>query len=121
MDSNWRAVSGTSRQQAFSQRHIAICLRARSQLAEPGVLREHRRAFAVQDPLELRWPDAGDELTILLRHARQRIHQPSGCLRKQVATVVRLLTRRRIPRPHVRLSSVALAKENQPPHLVQHV
>ena len=28
------------------------------QLAEPGILREHRRAFAVKDPLELRRPDA---------------------------------------------------------------
>ena len=31
---------------------------SQSQLAELGVLREHRRAFAVQYPLELRRPDA---------------------------------------------------------------
>ena len=31
---------------------------SQSQLAELGVLREHRRAFAVEDSLELRRPDA---------------------------------------------------------------
>ena len=31
---------------------------AESQLAELGILREHRGTFAVQDPLELRRPDA---------------------------------------------------------------
>ena len=36
-----------------------------AKVAELGVLREHRRAFAVQDPLELRRPDAGDELATL--------------------------------------------------------
>ena len=47
--------------------------KAESQLAQPGVLREHRGAFAVEDPLELRRPDAGDELAVLLRHARHII------------------------------------------------
>ena len=71
MDSNWRAVSDTSRQPAFSSDILQYAAAAESQLAELGVLREHRRAFAVEDALELGRPDAGDEIAILLRHARQ--------------------------------------------------
>ena len=40
---------------AESERHLLILL---SQLAELCVLREHRHAFAVEDSLELRRPDA---------------------------------------------------------------